>query len=207
MIHLIDDDKQRQQTRYSGYIDLKAEEANGNLVLHNSLPVNFESELKGAIALLIHDSITPDGLKMDLVNWAENQEIKVVLFSNKFQTQDVNRESGSLMSDTVYQNLRVFLGHHQISEEINIKILAFGGSYQIEEFTKLRDEILRLYSDFGIDEAIELDLNVRVKLSAALDVLDEQVVLNDLMQLQENNSLTRDRLQSTFNQILLKARS
>lgn len=167
IIFIVDDDKERQQTKYESFIDIEKIESKQVRFIHNTNQTSISEIINSACCICIHDSM---GIDMDinkkifdfsiLKKTAKEHQISFVSFSNtgNQMTDLVSLKELNLRSDDFYMNLGVFLGDFFQNKLPNLEILALGKNYLREKSLQLKFEMLLFFKPFNEFEAITLDI-------------------------------------------------
>ena len=154
MIYLIDDRKERQQTRYNinefdSYKDI--------LTIINGFEGDDISFLSKASCILFHNSFPIQSLRSIIRRIY--RRIPKAYFSNKFKITKFSDENfiEEIRADILYQNLRYFLDDYRITNTPNLKILAFGENYKQAEVSKLKDIVYYALFDYDYETTFQSD--------------------------------------------------
>jgi hypothetical protein len=124
--------------------------------------------IQTANALLVHDSF-PNGdqysdssHKTTMIEYAKQEKIPYVLFSNSFTTTtyDENQPNSiaTIKKDRFYYNLLSFIEHFRIHKTIKIEILAIGAHYEKEKTLIIQDKFGKFLLQRGKNFDYESDI-------------------------------------------------
>ena len=165
MIFLIDDNRYEQQQRkfnanylFDGSLEtvlttlykLKLDEYVGHL----------EEKLQDAAAILLHNTFADadeNGEYLDssrivrdyiVEDFVRENDIPIVLFSGsmsdiRFDDDDIPTSILGMNKEVFYQNLFEFLTHYKETNQLEMKILAYGKQYRIERILTQYEDILK----------------------------------------------------------------
>ena len=167
IIFIIDDHKERQQTRYKPFIDIEKIQSKYIRIVHETNQTSISEIINTACCVCIHDSMRIDkdinGKLFDfsiLKKTVKEHQIALVSFSNtgNQMTDLVSLKELNLKSDDFYMNLSGFLDDFFQNKLPNLEILALGKNYLREKSLQLKSEMLGLFKSFNEFEAITLDI-------------------------------------------------
>lgn len=158
MIYLIDDKKSRQDLL--DWNQIKFEKFNSILKAVYSFNQIEKEKLntKGKIytadsIILFHESFfdhidnshkkESDIIRNELYDWADKNNVPLILFSGSNNTRNINGKRVSLPVKLLYQNLELFVNSILNNDDIekSLKILLFGEKFNLEEILQLKKEI------------------------------------------------------------------
>lgn len=158
MIYLIDDKKSRQDLL--DWNQIKFEKFNSILKAVYSFNQIEKEKLntKGKIyttdsIILFHESFfdhidnshkkESDIIRNELYDWADKNNVPLILFSGSNNTRSINGKRVSLPVKLLYQNLELFVNSILNNDDIekSLKILLFGEKFNLEEVLQLKKEI------------------------------------------------------------------
>ena len=167
IIFIVDDDKERQLTKYKSFIDIEKIESKQIRLIHRTNQTSISEIINSACCVCIHDSIRngidKNGEQFDFEILKKNiksHEILLVIFSNQGNqmTDLASPKELNLRSDDFYMNLSAFLDGFPKNKLPNLEILALGKNYLREKSLKLKSEMLVFFKSFTEFEAITLDI-------------------------------------------------
>ena len=158
MIYLIDDKKSRQDLL--DWNQIKFEKFNSILKAVYSFNQIEKEKLntKGKIytadsIILFHESFfdhidnsqkkESDIIRNELYDWADKNNVPLILFSGSNNTRSINGKRVSLPVKLLYQNLELFVNSILNNDDIekSLKFLLYGEKFNLEEILQLKKEI------------------------------------------------------------------
>lgn len=161
MIYLLDEKKNRQE-KY-GWLDEKFNQYSSEITLVN----NFKKlkEISSDVLLsdssniiLLHDSFfknldLTDKSSFDFKERVKKRDIRLVTFGGSFSVTEYSEKSLQIPVSELYQNLEIYIK----TDIENLRILAYGINYEIEEWLNIKN-IIDNYL-FKFDDGYDLNEN------------------------------------------------
>jgi hypothetical protein len=158
MIYLIDDKKSRQvqldwnQIKFEKFNSILKAVYSFNQIEKEKL--NTKGKIYSADSIILfHESFfdhidnlhkkESDIIRNELYDWADKNNVPLILFSGSNNTRSINGKRVSLPVKLLYQNLELFVNSILNNDDIekSLKILLYGEKFNLEEILQLKKEI------------------------------------------------------------------
>lgn len=180
-IFIIDDDDNRQRTKFKPFLDLISMSENDIEWIHKTIQTSTDTIISNAACVCLHtttkDGNDKDGKRLDFeqlkIRLIE-QDIPHVLFSNAGnRTTDLEGNlTLSMSSDDFYMNLPGFIENVKHKNVIDLEVLALGKNYRREKVNHQKVKLLSYFDQFDETEPLSLNTDKRKAFRYDLEIFE-----------------------------------